>query len=305
MAAASPDELGLETKTDSILSAEHATRIGAVLDARHTFADGDALPVLWHWACFAPLTPTVDLGADGHPQLSEGTTSNYPRRMWASGTVDALGQLVLGENATRHSRVVGAKESNGRAGPLLIVEVEHRYRQFGVDQIIEGQTLVYRKPGDIVPLPEGDVQPDLESGQWQERHVPDPVTLFRFSAITFNSHRIHYDQPYATRVEGYPDLVVHGPLTALRVGEAIRTHNGRPLMHFQFRANAPLFVNLPFAIVGRVTGDDVAAKVIRNDGMEAMTIAGRLARTEEAGSPTALNRIWRARRDSNPQPSDP
>jgi itaconyl-CoA hydratase/mesaconyl-C4 CoA hydratase len=270
------DELGLDAQTPSSLSAEHSIRIGAAIDAPHSFTDGDALPFLWHWAHFAPLTPTTDLGVDGHPKLPGGITSNYPRRMWASGTIEAPGQLVVGKSATRHSRVVEAKESSGRSGALLIVTVEHRYRQFGVDQIIEDQTLVYRTPSDPVRLPAGNVQPELKSGQWLERHVPGPVSLFRFSAITFNAHRIHYDHPYATSVEGYPDLVVHGPLVALRVGQAIGNHSRRRLGRFQFRGNAPLFVNLPFTIVGETTGDDVSAKVIRNDGTEAMTVKAML-----------------------------
>jgi itaconyl-CoA hydratase/mesaconyl-C4 CoA hydratase len=195
--------------------------------------------------------------------------------MWASGAVEAPGQLIVGQPATRTSKIIESRRSEGRSGALLIVRLQHRYRQFDADQIAEEQTLVYRTPGPPMALPIGDHQPEVRSDQWQERHTPNTATLFRFSAITFNSHRIHYDHPYVTGVEAYPALVVHGPLIALLVGESMRRRFGRDLSRFEFRANAPLFVDLPFTIVG--TGDSVLeAKVIRNDGIEAMTVIAML-----------------------------
>jgi hydroxyacyl-ACP dehydratase HTD2-like protein with hotdog domain len=274
-AALNPGDIGLTEETTSSLSAEHTARISATIDSTATFAAGETLPLLWHWAHFTPITPTADLGPDGHSRLPSGPAKRYPRRMWASGAVEAPGQLIVGEPATRTSKIVDSKESEGRSGALLIIRVEHRYRQFDTDQIIEEQSLVYRTPGPAVPLPAGDHQLAAEPGQWQERYTLDTATLFRFSAITFNSHRIHYDHPYATTVEGYPALVVHGPLAALLVGESIRRRSGRELSRFEFRAGAPLFVDLPFTIVGT---DNHAwdAQVIRNDGVEAMKVAATL-----------------------------
>ena len=104
-----------------------------------------------------------------------------------------------------------------------------------------------------------------------------PVALFRYSAVTFNSHRIHYDQTFAREVEGYPDLVVHGPLTATLLCDAVARHAGRPVVRFDYRANAPLFVDLPFTLLGRPDGDAVAARVVRNDGAEAVVATARLA----------------------------
>jgi 3-methylfumaryl-CoA hydratase len=268
-------DIGLTEETGSELSPEHAVQIGATVNATSTPGAGDALPLLWHWAYFTPTAPTSELGTDGHPVLPDGPLSKFPRRMWASGSVEADGDLVVGTPATRTSRILDHKESEGRSGALFIVRVEHRYRQFDVDRIVEQQTLVYREAGPPIPLPVGNHRPEVEGDQWQEDHLPDTATLFRFSSITFNSHRIHYDEPYATSVEGYPALVVHGPLTALLVGESIRRRLGRALARFEFRANAPLFVNCPFSIIG-TPGTDVSAHVVRNDGTEAMKVTATL-----------------------------
>jgi 3-methylfumaryl-CoA hydratase len=270
------DQLGLATQTTSELSAEHADRVGATIDSSARLQDGDALPLLWHWAYFTPTAPTSDLGADGHPRLPLGPVSKYPRRMWASGVVEANGKLVVGEPATRTSRIVSSRESVGRSGALLIVQLEHRYRQGHDDLIVEEQTLVYRDAGPPLPLPVGEHRPSVEGGQWSEHHTVGSATLFRFSAVTFNSHRIHYDQPYATTVEGYPALVVHGPLTALLVGESIRRECGRDLARFEFRATAPLFADVGFTIVG-TPGTPVTAAVVRNDGTEAMQVSADLS----------------------------
>jgi 3-methylfumaryl-CoA hydratase len=127
-----------------------------------------------------------------------------------------------------------------------------------------------------VPAPQGDHVPTIEAGQWLERRCPSPVELFRFSAITFNSHRIHYDEAYARDEEGYPGLVVHGPLTAITAATSMERNTERPLTGFTFRASAPLFVGLPSHIVGSVDGDAVTVQVVRNDGTAAMEATGTL-----------------------------
>jgi 3-methylfumaryl-CoA hydratase len=278
-------DIGLAEEAVSELSVDHAIQIGATIDAVTTPALGEPLPLLWHWAYFTPTAASNALGVDGHPLLPPGPISAYPRRMWASGTVESTVPLVLGSPATRVSSIISSKETDGRSGALFIVRVEHRYRQFDADCITEEQTLVYRRPGPSTPLPEGDHRPELSEGQWAQRHAPDTKTLFRFSAVTFNSHRIHYDQPYATAVEGYPALVVHGPLTALLVAESVREHFKSDLDHFEFRASAPLFAETPFTIVG-TEGTPINAVVVRNDGAEAMSVSARLAPTPgQTGAP--------------------
>ncbi len=272
-------DLGLVGSTSSELSVEHAHRLAATIDSPVRLATGDPLPLLWHWAFFTPDAPTADLGDDGHPRLPPGPLSAYPRRMWASGTVAAAGPLAVGVPATRATSIVRVKESTGRSGALAIVTLEHRYGQGGADRLVEEQTLVYREAGPAVPMPVGDHRPTVAGDQWSDRHRPDSRLLFRFSSVTFNTHRIHYDQPYATSVEGYPALVVHGPLTALLVGESIRQATGREVTRFEFRATAPLFAGSEFTIVGTPggPGEPVAATVVRNDGTEAMQVSADLA----------------------------
>src|SRR5690606_6940047 len=153
---------------------------------------------LWHWVYFTPGTPTAGLGPDGHPRLPEGApTARFPRRMWAGGRVSSVAPLVVGRPAERRSSVLRTKETSGRSGDLLVVTLEHRYRQGGADAVVEEQDLVYRTAGPPVPLPAGEEPVPAPAGGWSRRRVVEPPMLFRFSALTFNSHRIHYDQPYA------------------------------------------------------------------------------------------------------------
>jgi 3-methylfumaryl-CoA hydratase len=275
-------DLGLDEVASSPITVDQTGIIAAALDHPGGFADGDALPLLWHWAHFTPRVATAAIGPDGHPPTPAQVHDRYPRRMWASGSVEAPGRLVVGVEAERRSTIVERKESDGRSGPLLIVTVEHTYRQAGEVPLVERQTLVYRTQGAPVPAPEGDHVPELEPGQWLERRCPGPVELFRFSAITFNSHRIHYDDAYARDEEGYPGLVVHGPLTALTAAASMERHTGRPLTAFRFRASAPLFVGQPSHIVGSVAGDDVTVKVVRNDATTALEASGTLGLGEAA-----------------------
>jgi len=270
------DDLGLAGAATSELSADHTARIGATIDAPHTPVAGEPLPLLWHWGHFTPTTPTAGLGPDGHPRLPNGPLSAYPRRMWASGTVDAPGQLIVGQPAHPHlsdhrgqgvGGTLGCAPDRPARAPLP--PVRGRSDRRGADTRLP-------HAGPPVPLPVGDHHPELAPEQWGERHLPDNATLFRFSAVTFNSHRIHYDDSYATTVEGYPALVVHGPLTAVLVGQSLRHHLACDLSRFEFRATAPLFVGLPFTIVGTGTPAP-GARVIRNDGTESMTVSATLA----------------------------
>ncbi|MPY91645.1 MAG: acyl-CoA dehydrogenase [Acidimicrobiia bacterium] len=273
------EDLGLRPFTTSALGPEQAERLAATLDAPAVPGEGAPLPLLWHWAYFTPSTPTAGLGPDGHPRLPAGApTARFPRRMWAGGRVSSLAPLVLGRPAERHSTVLRTKETSGKSGDLLVVTLEHRYRQGGADAVVEEQDLVYRAAGAPVPLPEGDGAIPAPAGGWSLRRVVEPPMLFRFSALTFNSHRIHYDAPYATEVEGYPGLVVHGPLTAVLLAESARVGTGREVASFDFRATAPLFAGLGFDLVGDLdeSSGTVDARAVRNDGQTAMAATIRL-----------------------------
>jgi 3-methylfumaryl-CoA hydratase len=268
-------DIGLTERTTSEMSVEHAEQIAATIDSSNQSQRGSPLPFLWHWAYFTPTAATAALGDDGHPRLPPGPLSAYPRRMWAAGKIEACRPLVLGVQATRTSKIVSTKESTGRSGTLAIVGLEHRYHQEDAERLIEEQTLVYRGAGPPVPLPVGALRPSIKAEQWSDRHRPNSRLLFRFSSLTFNSHRIHFDRPYATSVEDYPTLVVHGPLTALLVAESIRRACGRDLARFEFRANAPLFVDSELTIVG-TRGTPIEAEVVRNDGVKAMQVWAEL-----------------------------
>lgn len=271
-------DVGFPEIATSPLSVQQTAIIAAALDDALTHDAGSVLPLPWHWSHFTPSTPTADLGTDGHPPTPDHLRAVYPRRMWAGGSFDAPGRLVVGEPAERRSRVVDEKTSDGRSGPLLIVTVEHTYRQRDEVQLVETQSLVYRTQGAPITMPEDGELPAERSGSdaWVDRREPSAVELFRFSAVTFNSHRIHYDDEYARHEEGYPALVVHGPLTATRVIMSIEQHTGRRLSSFRYRATSPLFVGKALAIVGQTDGDVVSVNVLRNDGATSMEASGVL-----------------------------
>jgi 3-methylfumaryl-CoA hydratase len=266
------DDIGVAATTTSELSVEHARRVTAVLDADDDLYVGSPVPLLWHWMFFTPAVPTARLGQDGHPGLpGDGPTAGLPRRVWAGGRVQLREPLVLGTPSIRRSRVVSAERKSGRSGDLLIVTAAHELEQGGRVVLTEEQDLIYRAASTVpTAAPVGDEVPDTPAGGWRDRVTIGPAMLFRYSAVTFNSHRIHYDVGYATNEEGYPDVVVHGPLTATMLAESAR-RRGRVGSSFSFRASAPLFAGLPFSLVGEVDGDGFALQAVRNDGAVSMT----------------------------------
>ncbi len=266
-------DLGSGDTSVALLDPAHVERIAATLDAAVP-RPGEALPSLWHWAFFTPTTPTSGLGTDGHPLLSSAALAEYPRRMWGAGRVEWLQDLLVGAPAQRTSAVRSARHVSGSSGSLLIVVLEHEYRQHEVLCLREQQTLVYRNPpAERVALPVDGPPPAIPAGGWIEERRPTPALLFRFSAITFNTHRIHYDLPYALDAEGYPGLVVHGPLTAITLATYVERCTGRRLAAFEFKAAAPMFAGLRATSVCEppdADGSSGSAQVVRNDGTVAM-----------------------------------
>jgi 3-methylfumaryl-CoA hydratase len=205
---------------------------------------GEALPLLWHWLYLLDRPPQADLGPDGH--AVRGTIPAPPepgrRRMWAGGRVRAQGPLRCGETATKRSRVLSVQHKQGRSGSLTFVVVSHAVLQHGQVVIDEEQDLVYREAApperrEPEPAQQAPVIPPA-ADEW----VIDisPTLLFRFSALTYNAHRIHYDRDYARDVEGYPGLLTHGPLQALVMAEAARAR-GCGGQFFEYRLTSPLF----------------------------------------------------------------
>jgi 3-methylfumaryl-CoA hydratase len=239
--------------------------LAATLDVPANSAEGSFLPAGWHWLFFNPVVRRSSLGEDGHPRRDSANSFlppvALPRRMWAGSRIRYLAGLPIEAAATRTSRILNITNKEGRAGRLCFVTAEHRISiekaGLPVNCVIEEQDIVYRealdtssKPSIVEPAPEVPVQ-------WQERTTPDTTLLFRYSALTFNGHRIHYDQPYASNVEGYRNLVVHGPLTATLLQKFAR--DCKPdsrLARFEFKGMNPLFVNEALELQAWMDEDD-------------------------------------------------
>lgn len=214
-----------------------------------------SLPPLTHWLHFLPQVNQAEIGADGHPVLS-GELARFVgfRRMWASGRVTFNSPIPIGADLSRRSRIKDVQEKNGRSGQLTFVTHLHEIAQGDRVLLSEEQHIVYRKPvAEIQPAARGTSAPE---GDWQRSFVPDEITLMRFSALTYNAHRIHYDRDYACAVEGYPDLVVQGPLTAILLMDLFRrTYPQRQPRGFSFVARKALFVNQPMTLHGTLVED--------------------------------------------------
>ncbi|WP_278443985.1 FAS1-like dehydratase domain-containing protein [Pseudomonas oryzihabitans] len=241
--------VGRTCETEDFLGQRQVARIAHTLD-EPPLAVGDALPPLWHWAFFDNPVAGAQLGADGH--AARGTflpPAEGRNRMWAGGRLDFSGELRVGESARCVSTLLRIEEKAGRSGSLLFVTVEHRYFQQGQLVLREEQDLVYREPG----APKAGSGESIAHGSWAEEVVPESTLLFRYSAVTFNGHRIHYDWPYATRQEGYAGLVVHGPLIAtLLLRSFRRAHPAARLRTFSYRGLRPLIAPSPFTLTGQV-----------------------------------------------------
>ena len=266
--------VGRSEQACDAIAAGRAQALQATLDdVEPPLHPGDALPPLWHWAYFWSLAPTAHLGPDGHAVRGGFLPPiDLPRRMWAGSRVAFPRLLEVGSEVTRHSTIKSVEEKAGRSGHLAFVTVEHVISDDAGPCIVEEHDIVYRAAGEKgAPLPPGEAPP--AGGAWRREVVPSPVLLFRYSALTFNGHRIHYDQPYTTQEEGYPGLIVHGPLLAtLMIGQLRRALPQARATRFSFRARRPIFDTRPFTVCG---APDEAARqadlwVVDPDGYLAM-----------------------------------
>lgn len=243
-----------------------------------SFGDGSALPPLWHWFYFLPRAQQSSLNSDGHPPRGGFMPPiPYPRRMFAGARLRFHRLLTIGQPACREGVIRNITQKTGRSGALAFVTVGYTFSQGGETCIEEEQDIVYREPGPPAPAPTPTELPPVPDGGWSRTVAPDPRLLFRFSALTFNAHRIHYDRPYAMNEEGYPGLVVHGPLTAILLMELVRQHAGRDVAGFSFRMQSPLFDLDPFRLVGVPSGDQVALEAQAPDGKTALSATADLA----------------------------
>lgn len=231
---------------------------------------GDALPPLWHWLYFLPTARQSILGPDGHPARGGFLPPvPLPRRMWAGGRLKFHQPLRVDEPITRVSTVQDVTVKQGRNGALCFVLVKHELSGAHGLALEEEHDIVYRdmpQPNEAPAAP----KPVRTDGTWaRDIHPSDPL-LFRYSALTFNSHRIHYDRRYVTEVEGYPGLIVHGPLIATLLIDLLRRNTDREVATFRFRAVSPLFDIAPFSVHGRPDGNSAALWASNASGHLAM-----------------------------------
>jgi 3-methylfumaryl-CoA hydratase len=250
---------GRTETVDDILAATPVAAMQATLDRDDPAPQaGDPLPPLWHWLYFLPHAPHSQLGPDGHPRRGGFLPPvELPRRMWAGGRLTFGAPLRIGDSIRRVSTIADVNVKHGRTGPLVFVLVRHEIAGSSGGSLTEEHDIVYRDmpaPGDAPPAP----QPAPEGAIWRRGIAPDPVLLFRYSALTFNGHRIHYDRSYVTEVEGYPGLIVHGPLIATLLADLARRNESRAMTAFRFRAMSPLFDIAPFSVCGAPDGEGKA-----------------------------------------------
>lgn len=238
------DWIGRSVTAQDRLEPARSNALLAALGVENEWAAGDPLPLLHHWLYFWDVRPPAGLGADGHPAKGDFLPPiPLPRRMWAGGRITFQAPLVLGEEVTKTSTILSIEEKHGRSGTLVFVSLEHAISNAGGLAIREEQDLVYREAAATgLSLP--TEVPPPECG-WRSSIDPDPVLLFRYSALTMNGHRIHYDRPYAMDEEAYPALVVHGPLQATLLMALAQQHLSQPITGFEFRGEAPAFDGMP------------------------------------------------------------
>jgi 3-methylfumaryl-CoA hydratase len=246
-----------ETAADTLTGAM-VEALAATLDSAAEAMPGSPAPQGAHWLLAPPRAPMGEVGVDGHPKRGGFLPPvDLPRRMWAASAVRFVAPLHVGEAVERVSRVASVETKTGGSGPLVFVGVDREYRVAGEPRISERQTIVYRDVQPYVRPPASEEAGAL--ADFERRLVPDPVMLFRYSAITFNGHRIHYDQPYATRVELYPGIVVQAPLTAtLCLDLTARSFGANRLASFSFRGVSPAFANEEMRLAVSRSGDDLA-----------------------------------------------
>jgi 3-methylfumaryl-CoA hydratase len=267
--------IGRSETVEDVAAPAPLAGLAATLDhGEPPWAAGE-VPPLGHWLYFLPRALERDIAADGHPHKGGFLPPvDLPRRMWAGGEFAFLRPIPVGAAITRRSTIADVTAKNGRSGPMVFVRVEHEIATAQGPALTEVHHIVYReapRPGEPAPPPE----PAPAEAIWRRAIRPDIVLLFRYSALTFNGHRIHYDRDYCREVEGYPGLIVHGPLTATLLMDLFLRHNpGARVASFRFRARRPLFDIHPFEVQGRPIAGGAELWAVDHQG--ALTMSAEL-----------------------------
>jgi 3-methylfumaryl-CoA hydratase len=269
--------IGRQDVVDDVIVTVPSGALAATLDRSDSPANGDALPPLWHWLYFLPLHLQSQLASDGHAKRGEFLPPiPLPRRMFAGSRLRFAAPLRLGERARRITTVSDIKLKQGRTGPLLFLLLTTEIDSPSGRAITEQQDIVYREQ----PRASEPPRQNRRSGRtptWQRELRPDILLLFRYSALIFNAHRIHYDRPYATQREGYPGLVVHGQLLATLLADLVARHSTRTITAFRFRSTAALFDTAPLRLCGHPADDHVDLWAEDLDGNVAMEAQAELS----------------------------
>lgn len=256
------DWVGRIEHRSELLAPRPSQLLAATIGAESPNA-ADPLPPLWDWIYFVPDADRDDLGIDGHPRRGAFLPPvPLRRRMFAAGSIEYRRALTIGTTVTQRSEVVSVDEKEGSSGPLVFVRTAHEISDDNGVAVLEERTIVY---SDAAPAPRAPVSGRVPQAPWTQDVTTDPVLLFRFSALTFNAHRIHYDRDYARTEEGYPDLVVHGPLSALLLAELAR-RNAQRVTAFRFRAQAPFYVGDVLHLRGEEAEGGAVVTAYRGDG---------------------------------------
>lgn len=270
--------IGKQEDAVDVIDPRTARLMQATLDREPSLEPGDALPPLWHWLYFPTVVAQRDLGRDGHPKLGGFLPPvDLPRRMWAGGRFGFERALRIGETAQRRSSIKDVQLKEGRSGPLCFVAVRHEVSAGDAFCFWEEHDIVYRE--DPKPDAPHQVPPEAPGNfSWKRSVEPSPILLFRYSALTFNGHRIHYDRQYCAEVEGYPGLVFHGPLTSTLLFDLLLERNpGGWVSSYEFRAVSPLFDTAAFGLMGRRDGETAELWASNPDGRLAMSAKAEFA----------------------------
>ncbi|TNF18162.1 MAG: protein dehydratase [Rhodobacteraceae bacterium] len=259
--------IGREETDSEVLTETRARQFNATLDRTSPTAPGAEAPLLIHLCLAQPIAPMSALGRDGHPALGGFLPPvPLPRRMWAGGAFTFHAPIRIGATVSRRSTITDVQVKQGRTGALCFVTVTHEVTSDGTAALTERQDIVYREATAAAK----SEPPAAPPGAHRRSLTPTPTLLFRYSALTFNGHRIHYDRPFATGVEGYPGLIVHGPLQATLLCHHAQEIRGRPPKHFRFRSLSPLYDDADVTLNAEDTPGGLRLWTARPDGPVAM-----------------------------------